>query len=330
MVQPQKEAPVSFESRITDRGILRVLIGPVRCVAFSPDGRFFLAGGSVDGCHLYDFSTGNEIVNFYPGRHITAAAFSPDGREVAVGGMFPTIHVYDLVNRKAIGDFETHADLLGGVRAIAYLSKDKLAYAADVVQIPQSAPQGDPRSFIRLWKVKDGIPQIPDGSEKNEEVDTVRTLSYAEQGTVRTVTTELGVHVDVTRPGKRDTITLSRLPSTIRASLLTQDGKTLILACAQGTEFWNAADGGLIRIRPNVAVNDDCQSLAMRADGRLLAIGTAKGDILLFDMEKGQIIKTLQTGHEGVNSIVFHPNGKVLLAGMEDHAVWLQNVSGLP
>ncbi|MFL5339973.1 MAG: WD40 repeat domain-containing protein [Gemmataceae bacterium] len=88
---------------------------------------------------------------------------------------------------------------------------------------------------------------------------------------------------------------------------------------------------------------------AYRPDGRMLAVGTSAGQVLLFNGADGKLLRPVQTPHaSAVTGLAFHPGGNVLascsrdrsaklwnpengqlLMSLDGHAAWVQGVTFL-
>ncbi|MCC5644003.1 WD40 repeat domain-containing protein [Nostoc sp. CHAB 5824] len=107
------------------------------------------------------------------------------------------------------------------------------------------------------------------------------------------------------------------------------DGKTLASGSGDKTiKLWNVETGQLIRTL--TGHNNAVVSVSFSPDGKTLASGSgntshssSSGDktIKLWNVETGQLIRTL-TGHNNtVNSVSFSPDGKTLVSGSDDDTI---------
>ena len=70
--------------------------GPVRSVAFSPDGRFILTASDDRTARVWDVKTGREVSVLRGHRKgLLSAAFSPDGSHMVTSGDDGTARVWD-------------------------------------------------------------------------------------------------------------------------------------------------------------------------------------------------------------------------------------------
>ncbi len=72
-------------------------INDITSVAFSPNEKMILSGALGNVAHLWEVSTGNQLVKFVGfSKSITAVAFSPDGRTVFLGSDDKFVHFCDI------------------------------------------------------------------------------------------------------------------------------------------------------------------------------------------------------------------------------------------
>ena len=119
--------------------IARLESHSVNSVAYSPDGRFILAGG--DGICVWDDYTLNELYSIKTsGETIGCVAFSPDSRYFISGGSDGLVRLWDLEKRKEILKYD-HGD---GVDSVAF-SPDGLCILAG-----GQGRRGQPGGFAAL------------------------------------------------------------------------------------------------------------------------------------------------------------------------------------
>lgn len=128
MENPQKSpAPGQPGGRLNDPSIrlwdlgkgrpLRAFAGvekPVHGVAFSPDGRLAVSGGSYGILQLWDVATGRQLRCMQPQAPATrcpdvhAVSFSPDGRQMLSGSEDGTVQLWDAASGTMLYPFRGH------------------------------------------------------------------------------------------------------------------------------------------------------------------------------------------------------------------------------
>lgn len=114
----------------------------VRCIAYSPDGRW-LASGSVDKTlKLWEVSTGREVhtLTGHSG-YMNCLVFTPDGKYLASGSMDRSVRVWDARSGREVRKLTGHT---GGVTALG-ISRDGRWLAS-----------GSLDESVKLWEISTG------------------------------------------------------------------------------------------------------------------------------------------------------------------------------
>ncbi|MBV9125523.1 MAG: hypothetical protein JO112_19415, partial [Planctomycetes bacterium] len=89
--------------------ILQANQGPIRAVAFSPNGKFLATAGNDNLIHVWGLASGSELRQLAGHQQaVTSVAFAPDGKTLASGSLDRTVRLWDLATGEEVRRFEGH------------------------------------------------------------------------------------------------------------------------------------------------------------------------------------------------------------------------------
>ncbi|WP_327009741.1 AAA family ATPase [Dactylosporangium sp. NBC_01737] len=308
--------------------------GPVRAVAFSPDGRLLATGDGDGTVRLWDPATGKPVGAPLTGHtgSVLAVAFSPDGRLLATGdggdiGVDGTVRLWDPATGKPVGAPLTGHT--GSVYAVAFSPDGRLL-----------ATGADDKT-VRLWDPATGKPV---GAPLTGHTGSVRAVAFSPDGRLLATGDGGDIGVDGTvrlwdpATGKPVGTPLTGHTGSVRAVAFSPDGR--LLATGDGGDGGDGFDvdrvDGTVRLwdpatgKPvGAPVTDHTRSVlavAFSPDGRLLATGDGDdgGMVRLWDPATGKPVGAPVTSHTGsVLAVAFSPDGRLLATGDGDGTVRL-------
>ncbi|NUS23269.1 MAG: hypothetical protein HOV92_03450 [Streptomyces sp.] len=287
--------------------------GPVRAVAFSPDGRTIATGGDDGVVRLWDAATQRKIGTPLIGHNdgITSLAFGPGGRTLASSSFDGTARLWNVTDHQQIGAaFDAR---VGPTFAVA-LSPDGRTLLTG---------GGDDFS-IRIWDV---ATRRRLGKPLGGPAYGGAALSFSPDG--RTFASGIDDDLQLWDTSARTPTgrALARDGHGISSIAFSTDGKTLAATDLDGSvRLWNTTTRAPIG-KPLIADHRGAESVAFSPDNTMLATAYDDGSVQLWDVVRHVPMGAPFTGHTStVWAVAFSPDGSTLASASNDTTVRLWDV----
>jgi WD40 repeat protein/transcriptional regulator with XRE-family HTH domain len=258
------------------------------CVALSANGGSLAAATSTGEVWLWRMADRTPLMTVRGHTGLAyCVALSADGRMLASGGEDGTVRLWEAPSGRVLATLQGHT---GAVRGVA-LSADGRLLAS-----------GGWDGTVRLWETPGGRLlasfQGPSGSAVGMTLSADGRLlaSGSEDGTVRLWETPFAT------PGSREQLAERRADGGDSPAPPPSAGRLLATLQAHTGTVW---------------------SVALSADGRLLASGGQDGAVRLWEVPGGRLLATLEVHPTGVWSVTLSGDGRLLASGGVDGTVRL-------
>ncbi len=297
-------------SRVSDGKVLHTFskIWPMPfklSMAFSPDSRFLagIVSGEPQLLKLWDVETG-EIRHTF--ENINSFALSPDGRTLVTSNSRAKLIFWDLETgeKKRTVLWRSGRDVIfnsDGTLIAAMSSYDPTIrrYVPTLVHWDIKGTKPLRETAFRVESFSSHVSSSPDG----------RWFAIAAQGSLEVVNTENGE-----RLWRREQ------PFTLSGSIVfSPDGRFLAARHRTGTrdtrKYWVSVWETHSGIEYRRWSSDLVASLAFHPNGNILALVKPYGEIQLWDIHTGVMIRELRGNQTRLRSLAFSPDGKILATG---------------
>jgi WD40 repeat protein len=271
--------------------------GPVRGVAYSPDGRFVLSGsGWPDGdrtVRLWDVATGKEIRKFEGhSDQVFSVAFSPDGRRALSSGADKTMRLWDVDTGKELRRFN------GPDFGVTFSPDGRRALS------------GSGKRILQLWDLETGKEIRKFEGHEGWVIsvafshDGLRAASTGSDYTLRLWEVETGKELKRFHFHTGGSAVVTYSPN---GRFLLSGGPDLTV------RLWDVESGK--ELRSFVGHTGFVTSVAFSPDGRRALSGSRDKTLRLWDVETGKELHCFQGHIDGVWAVAFSPDGLHAVSG---------------
>lgn len=274
----------------------------VRSVAFGPDGRRAVSGGSDRSVRLWNLVEGKELQRMLGHTDtVWSVAVSPDGRQALSGSYDGTMRLWSLTTGQEVRRFVGHSK---GVTSVAFSPLGVLAASGSADQT------------VRMWDIETGEELLRFGGH----TDWVDGIAFSGDG--RQVVSggddkTLWIW-DLTRA--RSYRMIAKHTNSIASVAFSPYGDAVLAGSSDhGVRLWDIHRGRVRRLMDGHT--GAVHSVACAPDGRHAASGSADKTVRYWDMLDGRQLHTLSGHASKVNSVAIAPDGRTILSASDDHTI---------
>jgi WD40 repeat protein len=286
---------------------------PVLGLAYSPDGKFFLAQKGNEEVFLHETATWKVIQRFHHGPGITRVAWRPDSKMVATGsvvwplGTPVSVRLWHPFDGKPCGELK-HPD---GVNAVAFSPDGKFVLT------------GCHDGRGRIWEV-DGTKQLLELSHREKSGENVEVVAVAWSPDGKTVLTGAG---DATArfwdadSGKQLGV-LRGHQLKVQSVAWSPDGETVATGgWDQTVRLWDVRrlrEGKVDLLTPPLEHRGTIATMEFSQDSRILVTGCNDRKVRFWDVKTGLPAAPVLPHPDWVGVLSLSPDRKFVLTGCRD------------
>jgi len=297
---------------LTPSRTLPELGGGVWAVAYSPDGQRLIWGGHARSLGICEPLNSPPMFHDVGDGATRVIAFAPDGRTFAHGNGAGRIWLWDTESKRALATFKWHSRQIYGLA----FSPDGKVLAA-----------GGFDCQVKMWDLESGRELLA----PPKQALPIGSLGFTPDG--RTLVVATGSRTEPLIPGEVtfwDAVTavprgvIQGLSWRVAAMAIAPDGGTIATAGPK-IRLWDAASGAELAAFEHEIGPFLC--LAYSPDGRLLAGGSERGEVVIWDVATQRRWAILRGHRELVHCLTFAPDGRSIASGGLDNTLQCWDLS---
>lgn len=282
-------------------------------VAFSPDSRFLLTGGSDGIVRLWNTRSRSAITGFLGNKgdttNILCIAYSPDDKHIVTGNGDRSICVWDPSSGRVIkrsGDFRHHID------SIAFNPRD-----SRFLVVGSSTQRS-----LKLFDVHTG--QSVDGFNRGGQHLMCGCVAFSPCGMYIASGNHHTINLCDGKSGNPCLFDGKGHTGWVKSLAFSPDGRHIVSGSRDQTlRLWDALSGKAVRKFDGVGHTGEVNSVAFSPNGRFIVSGSNDSTVRLWDARTGKAVREFDgMGHtDEVNSVAFSHDGQLIASGSKDKTI---------
>ena len=287
-------------------------------VAFSPDGKLIVAGGSDNAIHLWSIKGKHwkEIKGHFD--EVNSIAFSPDGRIIASGSDDRTITLRSVATGECL---RTMTEPSG--EGYSYVV-NSVAFSPDGTMIVS----GSTGNTVKVWDAATGeCLKTMRGHE-----DSVNSVAFSPDGTM-IVSGSFDKTVKLWSLTGKSWLSsvvsgeylksMNEHAASVNSVAFSPDGKMIVSGSSDNSvKLWDVATGECLQTLEGH--EGQVNSVSFSPIDNLIVSSDTDGTVRLWEVTKGECLKVLQEYSGFVGSVAFSPTGKTIAAIEGDGTIKLR------
>ncbi len=276
---------------------------PVKCLAFSLDGKTLFTGSADKSIVAWDTSTGKKIQTFTGhSDELICLRISPDGNQMASSSWDKSIRIWDVKSSQALKIIND-----------PYSVTHSISYSPDGALLAS----GGSDSHIKLRNSLSGE-EIASLSLQAPGIEAI--VYSADDKTIASCGSSGSINVWNLSSGQ-ELRTLYGHTGWVSSLALSSDNAFLVSGSNDKTvKLWDLKNAK--EVRTLSGHEDAVNTVAISPDNEIIASGSKDKSIKLWNLKSGKLIKSFPLQEKEISKIVFSPDGKFLATSADCIKIW--------